>query len=60
MRPGKKLKEEWYIRHGTQSLIASFFDATGQIIEPSCGNSRNRGFCQHIWSSYETDAKKWR
>ena len=41
MRPGKVARREFeYIRHGTQSLIASFDVATGQIIEPTCGDTR--------------------
>jgi hypothetical protein len=41
MRPGKVERIEFeYIRHGTQSLIASFDVATGQIVEASCGDSR--------------------
>ena len=41
MRPGKVERREFeYIRHGTQSLIASFNIATGQIIRPTCGDSR--------------------
>ena len=32
MKPGRKVKREFeYIRHGTQSLIASFNVATGEI-----------------------------
>ena len=34
------IREFEYIRHGTQSLIASFDVATGQIIEPTCGDTR--------------------
>lgn len=63
MRPGKvERREEEYIRHGTQSLIASFDIATGQIVEPSCGNSRTEeDFVQHIRRVIESDpdAKKW-
>ena len=63
MRPGKVERREFeYIRHGTQSLIASFDIATGQIIEPSCGDSRTESdFVQHIRRVIESDpdAKKW-
>ncbi len=43
-------------------LIASFDIATGQIIEPSCGDSRTEeDFVQHIRRVIESDpdAKKW-
>ncbi len=63
MRPGKVERREFeYIRHGTQSLIASFDVATGQIVEPSCGDTRTEvDFALHIRRTIETDpdAKKW-
>ncbi len=65
MLPGQKVKGQrsnTLLRHGTQSLIASFDIATGQIIEPSCGNSRTEDdFAQHIRRVVESDpdAKKW-
>ena len=63
MRPGKVERREFeYIRHGTQSLIASFDIATGQIVEPSCGDSRTEeDFVQHIRRVIESepDPKKW-
>lgn len=41
MRPGKVERREFeYIRHGTQSLIASFDVATGQIVKATCGDTR--------------------
>jgi putative transposase len=41
IRPGKvAIREFEYIRHGTQSLIASCSVARGKIIEPTCGDSR--------------------
>lgn len=55
-------REFEYIRHGTQSLIANFDVATGQIIEPTCGNSRTEeDFALHIRRTIESDpdAKKW-
>jgi len=37
LRPGKVQRREFeYIRHGTQSLIANFDVATGQVICPTC------------------------
>lgn len=63
MRPGLVQRREFeYIRHGTQSLIANFDVATGQIIEPTCGNSRTEeDFALHIRRTIESDpdAKKW-
>jgi putative transposase len=54
IRPGKVEKREFeYIRHGTQSLIASFDIATGKIIEPALRRFKNRrGFCPTYSSSY--------
>jgi hypothetical protein len=41
MRPGKIQRREFeYIRHGTQTLIASFDVARGRVIHPSIGNTR--------------------
>ena len=63
MRPGKVARREFeYISHGTQSLIASFDVATGQIIEPTCGDTRTEvDFALHIRRTIETDpdAQKW-
>ncbi len=63
MRPGLvETREFEYIRHGTQSLIASFDIATGQIIEPNCGDTRTESdFVQHIRQIIESDpqAIKW-
>lgn len=63
MRAGKVARREFeYIRHGTQSLIASFDVATGQIVEPTCGDTRTEvDFALHIRRTIETDpdAKKW-
>lgn len=41
MRPGKSQRREFeYIRHGTQTLIASFDVARGRVVDPSLGNTR--------------------
>jgi transposase len=41
MKPGRPEKAEFeYIRHGTQSLIASFNVATGQIEQATVGETR--------------------
>jgi transposase len=63
MRPGKVERREFeYIRHGTQTLIANFDVATGQIIKPTCGDSRTEvDFLLNIRQLIETepDTKKW-
>lgn len=63
MRQGLAERKEFeYIRHGTQSLIASFDIATGQIIEPTCSDSRTESdFIAHIRRTVESDpdATKW-
>ena len=63
LRPGKVRRREFeYIRHGTQALIANFDVVTGQVIHPTCGDSRNeQDFAQNIRKLIESDpgAKKW-
>ena len=63
LRPGKIERREFeYIRHGTQSLIASFDVATGKIVEPSCGDSRTEiDFALHIRQLIGSDynATRW-
>ena len=63
LRPGKVKRREFeYIRHGTQALIANFDVVTGQIIHPTCGDSRTeQDFAQNIRKVLESDpdAKKW-
>lgn len=63
MRPGLVERKEFeYIRHGTQSLIASFDVATGQIIESTCSDSRTElDFIAHIRRTVENEptATKW-
>lgn len=57
MKPGlnRKLEEE-YIRNGTQCLIGNFDVATGQIVSPSIGPTRNEeDFATHIQKTVETD-----
>jgi len=50
MQPGRAERIEFeYIRHGTQSLIASFEVASGQIVEASIGPHRKEeDFAAHI------------
>ncbi len=63
LRPGKVQRQEFeYIRHGTQALIANFNVVTGQIIHPTCGDTRTeQDFAQNIRKIIESDsdAKKW-
>lgn len=62
MRPGMVEKREFeYIRHGTQSLIANFEGATGQVPVPSIGATRTEvDFVAHIAQTIATDpAAKW-
>ena len=57
MRPGQVERREFeYIRHGTQSLIASFRVATGQVVGPSIGPARTEAdFAGHIARTVAAD-----
>jgi putative transposase len=63
MRRGKiRWREFEYIRHGTQSLIASFDVASGQVIAASVGQTRTEAdYLAHVQQTLATDplAKKW-
>lgn len=63
MRPGKVQRKEFeYIRHGTQSLIASLDVATGKVIAPLIGATRTeKDYVNHIRQVIQTDptAPKW-
>lgn len=63
MKPGKIQRQEFeYIRHGTQTLIASFDVASGQIIQPSVGDTRTElDYLIHVQKTIEIDpnAIKW-
>lgn len=62
MRPGMVEKREFeYIRHGTQTLIANFNVATGQVPVPSMGATRTEtDFAAHIAHTIATDPDaKW-
>lgn len=50
MRPGQVARQEFeYIRHGTQTLIASFEVYSGMVITSSIGDTRNEAdFVAHI------------
>ena len=57
LQPGLVERREFeYVRHGTQSLIANFEVATGQIITPSLGPTRTEAdFAAHIAQTVATD-----
>lgn len=57
MEPGKpEAVEHEYERHGTQALIANFEVATGQVINPTVGDTRvSEDFVKHIVTTVETD-----
>ena len=63
LRPGKVKRREFeYIRHGTQALIANFDIVTGQIIHPTCQDTRTeQDFAQNIRKLIEScpEAQKW-
>ncbi len=50
MRPGKPTKREFeYIRHGTQTLIASFDVSRGKIVHETIGQTRTEAdFLAHL------------
>ncbi len=57
MQPGKVERREFeYIRHGTQSLIANFQVASGQVVAPSLGPTRTEeDFAAHIAQTIAAD-----
>jgi len=57
MEPGKiEAVEHEYERHGTQALIANFEVATGQILNPSVGDTRTeKDFVNHIVQTVKID-----
>jgi putative transposase len=63
MRPGKIHRREFeYIRHGTQTLIASFDVAKGQVIQASVGDRRTEvDYLLHVQKMIAQDpqATKW-
>ena len=53
-----KRQEFEYIRHGTQCLIANFDVATGRMITPTIGSTRNEeDFVKHISQTISIDTK---
>jgi putative transposase len=63
MRIGKIQRREFeYIRHGTQTLIASFDVATGLLMCATVGDTRTEvDYLAHVQRTIETDtkARKW-
>lgn len=63
MRPGKRERQEFeYIRHGTQTLIASFNVAQGRVVKASVGDTRTEAdYLNHIQQLIATapQATKW-
>ncbi len=57
MQPGRVERREFeYLRHGTQSLIANFHVATGQVTAPSIGPTRTEAdFAAHIAQTIAAD-----
>ena len=63
MRPGQRECREFeYIRHGTQTLIASFDVAQGRVVEATVGQTRTEtDYLNHVQQLIATDSKasKW-
>lgn len=63
MRPGKIQRREFeYIRHGTQTLIASFDVASGRVMDATVGDSRTElDYLSHVQHTIAIDPKatKW-
>lgn len=63
MRPGKLQRREFeYIRHGTQTLIASFDVPSGRVIQSTVGDTRTEAdYLAHVQQTIATDpnAIKW-
>jgi transposase len=63
MKPGQPQRQEFeYVRHGTQTLIASFDVASGQVPLASIGPTRTEAdYLKHIQQSIELAplVKKW-
>lgn len=63
MKPGQLVKREFeYIRHGTQTLIASFDVGSGKIVHESIGKTRTElDFVSHLQQMIQANqrVKKW-
>jgi len=62
MEAGKPERREFeYIRHGTQTLIASFEVNTGKMLAPTVGETRTEeDFAEHVKRTIDTDPQaRW-
>ena len=63
MKPGQPVKREFeYIRHGTQTLIASFDVSSGKILQESIGQTRTESdFLTHLQQMIKAhpQVQKW-
>jgi putative transposase len=63
LAPGKVQRREFeYIRHGTQALIINPDVVTGQVVSPTCGDTRTeKDFANHIKGTIDCDpeATRW-
>nr|CAI64366.1 transposase [uncultured archaeon] len=63
LAPGKVQRREFeYIRHGTQALIVNLDVVTGQVVSPTCGDTRTeKDFANHIKGTIncDTEATRW-
>jgi transposase len=63
LAPGQVERREFeYIRHGTQALMINFDVATGQVVSPSCGQTRTEeDFVDHIRGTVDAqpDVQRW-
>jgi transposase len=59
LAPGKVQRREFeYIRHGTQTLIVNLDVVTGQIVLPTCGDTRTeKDYANHIKNTIEAYPK---
>jgi len=63
LAPGQVERREFeYTRHGTQTLIINFDVASGQVVSPSCGQTRTEeDFVEHIRGTVDAqpDVQRW-
>lgn len=63
LAPGKVQRREFeYVRHGTQTLIVNLDVVSGQVVAPTCGNTRTEAdFAHHLEHTVAADpvAPKW-
>lgn len=63
LMPGQVARREFeYLRHGTQTLIANFDVVSGEVVSPSCGDTRKEeDFAEHMRRTVGADpqASQW-